>query len=125
VSRDEVNFTEVSREVHHANTRPGDRRAAMKENTTKIVIPIETERLKLWTRRVLETATWLISLGLLAASAAVAGIAVLLWLMWGSETLLALGLFSGIVLGLAGVWHLMRLLDQAAGRIRHETPHAG
>jgi len=97
----------------------------MKENTTKIVIPIETERLKLWTRRGLETATWLISLGLLAASAAVAGAAVLLWLVWGSETLLAVGLGSGIVLGLAGVFQLLQRLDRAVGQLRHDTPSAG
>ena len=36
---------------------------AMNEN---IVIPIKTCRLKLWTRWMLETTGWLISLGLLA-----------------------------------------------------------
>ena len=97
----------------------------MKENTTKIMIPIETERLKLWTRRALETATWLISLGLLAASAAVTGTAILLWLVWGSETLLTIGLVSGIVLGLAGVWQLLQRLDRAVGQLRHDTPSAG
>jgi len=99
----------------------------MKENTTnnKIVIPVETEQLKLWTRGALETATWLISLGLLAASAAISGAAVLIWLILGSETLLTVGLVSGIVLGLAGVWHLLQRLDRAVGQLRHDTPSAG
>lgn len=92
----------------------------MKENTTKdkIVIPVQIERLKLWTRRTLETMGWLISLGLLAASAAVAGGAAFVWLIWGSETLLAIGLGGGILLGLAGVWHLLHRLDRAVGQLR-------
>ena len=97
----------------------------MKENTTKIVIPVETERLKLWTRRALETATWLVSLGLLAASVAISGAAVLFWLIWGSESLLAVGLGSGIALGLAGVWLLIQRLDRAVGQLRHDTASAG
>jgi len=92
----------------------------MKENITKdkIVIPVQIERLKLWTRRTLETAIWLISLGLLAASAGVSGAAMLGWLIFGSETLLALGLCSGIVLGLAGIWHLLHRLDRAVSQLR-------
>ena len=65
----------------------------MKEN---IVIPIKIERLKTWTRRALETATWLICLGLLVASAVVAAGAALLWFVSGSEVILALGLGSGL-----------------------------
>ena len=118
-------FTEDSRDIHHPATRPGERRSAMKQNTTKIVIPVETERLKLWIRRALETATWLVSLGLLAASAAVAVAAGLFWLVWGSESLLAVGLGSGIVLGLAGVWQLLQRLDRAVGQLRHDTSSAG
>ncbi|HSP41492.1 MAG TPA: hypothetical protein VLO11_01355 [Luteolibacter sp.] len=92
----------------------------MKENTTKdkIVIPVQLERLKLWTRRTLETMGWLISLGLLAASAVVAGGAAFAWLIRGSDTLLATGLGGGILLGLAGVWHLLHRLDRAVGQLR-------
>jgi hypothetical protein len=87
----------------------------MKEN---IVIPIKIERLKLWTRWTLEAASWLISLGLLAASGAVAGLAALVWLVSGSEVFLTLGLGSGLVLGLAGVWHLLRQLDRAVSQLK-------
>lgn len=62
----------------------------MKEN---IVIPIKIERVKLWTRWMLEATTWLICLGLLAASAgvaAIAAIAALVWLVSGSEMWLQL-----------------------------------
>ncbi len=92
----------------------------MKETTTtdKIVIRVHIEQLKLWTRRTLETMGWLISLGLLAASAAVAVVAAMVWLIWGSETLLAIGLGGGILLGLAGVWHLLHRLDRAADQLR-------
>ena len=92
----------------------------MKGNTTDetIVIPIKIERLKLWTRRTLETASWLISLGLLAASAAVAGFSALGWLVSGSDTLLAIGLGGGILLGLAGVWHLLHRLDRAVIQLK-------
>ena len=92
----------------------------MKPNTTQdtIVIPVGIGRLKLWTRRALETAGWLICLGLLAASAAVAGGAALVWLVSGSETLLAFGLAGGLVLGLAGVWHLLHRLDRTARQLR-------
>ena len=86
----------------------------MKEN-----IPIKIDRLKLWARWTLEATSWLICLGLLAASAAVAG---LVWLISGSEVILTLGLGSGLMLGLAGVWHLLRQLDRASNQLRQETP---
>lgn len=88
---------------------------AMNEN---IVIPIKTCRLKLWTRWMLETTGWLISLGLLAASAAVSVIAAMAWLVSGSNTLLVLGMISGLSLGLAGVWHVLRRLDRAASLLK-------
>ncbi len=88
----------------------------MKEN---IIIPIKIERLKLWTRWTLEAASWLICLGLLAASGAVAGLAALVWLISGSEVFLTLGLGSGLVLGLAGVWHLLRQLNRAVSQMKH------
>jgi hypothetical protein len=96
----------------------------MKDNTTNenIVIPIKIERLKLWTRRTLEATTWLICLGLLAASAAVAACAALVWLVSGSEVVLAFGLGGGLLLGLAGVWHLLRRIDSTVKQLRHETP---
>ena len=75
--------------------RRRDRRPAMKEN---IVIPIKIERLKLWTRWTLEVTSWLICLGLLAASVAVAGLAALVWLISDSEVILTLGLGSGLLL---------------------------
>ncbi len=93
----------------------------MKEN---IVIPIKIERVKLWTRLALEATSWLICLGLLAASGVVAGCAALAWLISGSEVILTLGLGSGLVIGLAGVWHLLRQLDRAANQLRPETPVA-
>ena len=95
----------------------------MKENTTKenIVIPIKIERLKLWGRWTLEATTWLISLGLLVASAAVAGAAALIWLISGSETILTLGFTGGLLLGLAGVWHLLHRLDRTVNDLKRET----
>jgi hypothetical protein len=94
----------------------------MKEN---IVIPINIERVKLWTRWTLEATSWLICLGLLAASAALAGCAALAWLVTGSEVILTLGLGSSLLLGLAGVWHLLRQLDRAVKQLRCETPAVG
>lgn len=95
----------------------------MKENTMteNIVIPIKIERVKLWTRCMLEAATWLICLGLLAASAAVAACAALAWLLSGSEAVLTLGLGGGLLLGLAGVWQLLRRLDQTAKQLRRAS----
>lgn len=100
--------------------------SAMKENNMNenIVIPIKIERVKLWTRWTLEATTWLICLGLLAASAAVAACAALAWLVSGSEIVLTLGLGGGLLLGLAGVWHLLRRLDQTVKQLRCETPGA-
>ena len=94
----------------------------MKEN---IVIPIKIERVKLWARWTLEATSWLICLGLLAASAVVAAFAALVWLISDSEVILTLGLGSGLVLGLAGVWHLLRQLDRAVKQLRQETPAVG
>jgi hypothetical protein len=93
----------------------------MKEN---IVIPIRIERMKLWIRWTLEATSWLICLGLLAASAVLAFAAALVWLISGSEALLALGLGGGLLLGLAGVWHLLRRLEQATRQLRHDKPSA-
>ena len=88
----------------------------MKQN---IVIPIKIEQLKLWSRWMLETVGWLICLGLLAASAAVAAVALLAWLISGSNTLLVLGILSGLSLGLTGAWQLLRRLDRAASQLKH------
>jgi len=93
----------------------------MKEN---IVIPIKIERVKLWTRWMLEATTWLICLGLLAASAGVAAVAALAWLVSGSEVILTLGIVSGLLLGLAGVCHLVRKLERTVRQLRCETPAA-
>lgn len=94
----------------------------MKEN---IVIPIKIERLKLWTRWTLEATTWLICLGLLASSVVVAACAAFAWLVSGSEVILTLGLGGGLLLGLTGVWHLLRQLDRAVNQLRRETPAVG
>lgn len=94
----------------------------MKEN---IVIPIKIDRMKAWTRWTLEAASWLICLGLLAASAVVAAGAGLAWLLSGSEAILTLGLCGGLLLGLAGVWHLLRRLDRAVKQLKPEIPGVG
>lgn len=91
----------------------------MKEN---IVIPIKIERVKTWTRWALEATTWLVCLGLLAASAGITAAATLAWLVWSSELILVLGLGSGLLLGLAGVWHLLHKLDDAVRQLRTGTP---
>jgi hypothetical protein len=117
-----VEFTEDSLALHHVGMSWCHGLPAMKEN---IVIPIKIERLKLWTRWTLEATSWLICLGLLAASAALAGCAALAWLVTGSEVILTLGLGSSLLLGLAGVWHLLRQLDRAVKQLRCETPAVG
>jgi hypothetical protein len=35
---------------------------------------------------------------------------------------LALGVGGGLLLGLAGVWHLLRRFDRVANQLRPETP---
>jgi hypothetical protein len=90
-----------------------------------IVIPkSKIERLKVWAGRMLEASAWLICLGLLAASAAVAACGGLAWLVSGSEAALAIGAGGGVLLGLAGVWQLLRRLDQAAKRLRRTAAEA-
>jgi hypothetical protein len=63
----------------------------------------------------------LFSLGLLALSAAVAGCGALAWLVSGSGAVLAAGFGGGLLLGLAGVWQLLRRIDRAARRLRREA----
>ena len=46
----------------------------------------------------------------------------LAWLVSGSEIVLALGVAGGLLLGLAGVWHLLRQLDRTVKQLRAETP---
>ncbi len=75
-----------------------------------------------WT---LEATTWLICLGLLAASAVVTVCAAFAWLVSGSEVILTIGLGGGLLLGLAGVWHLLLQLDRTVKQLRRETPAAG
>jgi hypothetical protein len=95
----------------------------MNEN---IVIPrVKIEQVKVWFGRALEATTWLICLGLLAASAAVAAGGALGWLVSGSETVLAVGLGGGLLLGLAGVWQLLQRLDRTAKCLRGEPTSAG
>jgi hypothetical protein len=99
-------------------------RPAMKDNTTSenIVIPLKIERVKALSRWTLEATSWLICLGLLVAGGAFAACAALAWLVTGSEAMLALGLGSGLLLGLAGVWHLLQRLDHAVQQLRCATP---
>ena len=92
--------------------------AAMKN---KAEITINTDRSKIWARWTLEAASWLICIGLLAASAGVAGMAGLVWLVSGSTTLLAIGLLGGLALGLAGVWHILLRMDQAVQQLKADT----
>jgi hypothetical protein len=110
---------------HHARTIDRHRSPAMKQKTSNehIVIPVPVERVKLITRWTLEATTWLICLGLLAASAIVAGCAALAWLVSGSETILALGAAGGLLLGLAGVWHLLHRLDRTVHQLK-QVPDA-
>ncbi len=91
----------------------------MKENTKdNMVIPIRIERVKQWTRWTLEATSWLVCLGLLAASVGVSAVAALIWLVSGSEVVLVFGLGGGLVLGLAGVWQLLRQVERAARELR-------
>ena len=119
-------FTEDSPAFHQSDTPESEGPLAMKEN---IVIPIKIERVKTWTRWTLEATSWMLCIGLLAASAAVAGVAVLAWLVSGSEIIFTLGIGGGLLLGLAGVWQLMGRLDRAVKQLRQErrseTPAAG
>lgn len=115
-------FTEDSPAVHQMDIAWCESPPAMKENIT---IPIKIERLKLWTRWMLEATSWLICLGLLAASVSVAGCGALVWLVTGSDVILTLGLGGGLLLGLAGVWHLLRQLDRAVKQLRCETSAVG
>lgn len=114
----DANFTKVSRGLHRAVTSECEYPFAMKEN---IVIPIKIERAKLWIIWTLEVTTWLIGLGLLAASAGVAVLAMGIWLLSGSEAMLTLGLGGGLLLGLAGVWQLLRKLEHAGRKLRHNN----
>ena len=91
----------------------------------KIVIPFPLEQAKCWTRRAMETACWLISLGLLAASAGLFAIGVLAWLVTGSELPMVAGFAGALLLGLAGLWQLLHRLDRAARQLRRETPETG
>lgn len=97
----------------------GEPASAMKQN---IVIPIPIERVKICIRWTLEAATWLITLGLLAAGIVAAACAALAWLFSGSAAVLTIGIGGGVLLGLSGVWHLQHLLDRTLKQMRGETP---
>ncbi len=118
-----TDFTEASQPVHPTATLESEGPFAMKEKTKEnMVIPLKLEQLKLWARWVIEATTWLVCFGLLAASAGVGTAATLSWLVSGSEVILVLGLGGGLMLGLAGIWHLLRQLERVAGQLRNETP---
>jgi hypothetical protein len=116
-----LEFTGISPVPHPVHTLGREATPAMKQKTTNenIVIPVPVERVKLLTRWALEASTWFICLGLLATSAVVAGGAALVWLISGSETILALGGAGSLLLGLAGVWHLLQRLDRAVSQLKH------
>ncbi len=91
----------------------------MQENTKdNMVIPIRIEQVKQWIRWTLEATSWLVCLGLLAASVGVSAVAALTWLVSGSEVVLVLGLGGGLALGLAGIWQLLRQVERAASQLR-------
>jgi len=98
----------------------------MKENNSNenIIIPIKIERAKVWARRTMEATTWLITLGLLAASAVVSACAALVWLISGSEIILKLGVGGGLLLGVAGVWQLLQRLDRTVKELKSEMARA-
>ena len=75
------------------------------------------DRLRTWLGRALESAAWLLCLGLLAASVLVPVGAALAWLLSGSGSVLATGLGGGIALGTVATWLLVRRLDLAAKRL--------
>lgn len=80
-----------------------------------IEIPkVKVERAKVWAGWTLAGAAWMICFALVAGSAMVAAGGVLAWLLIGSETMLAAGLIGGLVLGLTGVWQVLRRLDRAS-----------
>lgn len=91
--------------------------AVMKTNNDII---IKTDKARIWTRWTLEAASWLICFGMLAASAAVAGLAGLVWLLSGSTTLLAIGLLAGLFLGIAGIWHILLRMDQVVRKLTQQ-----
>jgi len=76
------------------------------------------DRLRTWFGRALESAAWLLCLGLLAASVVVPLGAALVWLVSGSGSVLATGIGGGIAVGTVAVWLLVRRLDCAAKRLR-------
>ncbi len=112
-------FTGFSLLLHPIRAAAGDGLFAMNENI--VITRVKIELLKVWIRRALEAAIWLICLGLLAASAVVAACGALAWLVSGNETLLATGLGGGLLLGLAGVWQLLHRLDRAAKALRPDA----
>jgi hypothetical protein len=83
-----------------------------------IQIPeVKVEQVKLWAGRTLAGAAWLICLGLVGVSVAVAALGTLAWLVFGSEILLVAGLGGGLVIGLAGTWQVLRRLDRASAAL--------
>ena len=87
----------------------------MKENI--VITKIQIDRVKVWFRRTLVAASWLICLGLLATSVAVAACGTLAWLVTGSEMILAAGLGVGLLLGLAGLGRLLLHFDHAVKQL--------
>jgi len=83
-----------------------------------IEIPrVKVEQAKVWAGRTLAGAAWLICLGLVGVSGLVALGGMLAWLVLGSETILAAGLFGGLLLGLTGTWQVLRRLDRASKQL--------
>jgi hypothetical protein len=117
-----VDFMGFSPAFHQNAMQRCDAAFAMKQN---IVIPIPIERVKICIRWTLEAATWLITLGLLAAGIVAAACAALAWLFSGSAAVLTIGIGGGVLLGLSGVWHLLHLLDRTLKQMRGETPGIG
>ena len=83
-----------------------------------IITTTTIERARHWFARFLDLAGWLIILGLIGAGLALGTGGGLFWLLFGSETVLALSLFGSAVLGLAGTLALLRRLELSARKLR-------
>ena len=76
------------------------------------------DQARTWVARALDATTWLIILGMIGAGLTLAGGGGMFWLVFGNETVLALGLTGGVACCVVGSLALLRRLERSAKRLR-------
>jgi len=83
-----------------------------------IITKTTIKRSRTWFARALDATGWLIILGMIGVGLATAAGGGMIWLVFGNETVLTLGLIAGTAFCAIGSVALLQRLDRSVKRLR-------